>query len=367
MSELERLKGGASAFFRWWMSQLAACLPDHLRRMARMEKAPWIIELNGTEMGIFHPAEQEDTQGDTKSIGYRVDLSREADRPSEPLRRLRDRDAEASRLVLRLPAKRVLRKVIKLPLATEENLREVLGFELDQHTPFRPEQVYSDFQILERDPKAQELSVHWVVAPRAYVNEQLDRLGAAGLFPDAIEPEGEAPASTINLLPLEQRRRGKPLLQRVNAILGGLFVLLLTAVVATPVIKKQGALTDRQAQVDVAKKEAEKASALRKEIERLTVAARFLEDKKSSSPSAVNVLNELTKLLPNDTWLYQLELNGTEVVIHGETSASSTIIGLIEASPLFEKVAFRSPVTQNRSTGGERFNLSAQVVVEKKS
>jgi general secretion pathway protein L len=139
------------------------------------------------------------------------------------------------------------------------------------------------------------------------------------------------------------------------------------AVVVTPVLKKQGALADLQAQVDVAKKEAEKASDLHKEIERLTVAARFLEDKKSSSPSAINVLNELTKLLPNDTWLYQLELNGTEVVIHGETSASSTIIGLIEASPLFEKVTFRSPVTQNRSTGGERFNLSAQVVVEKKS
>ena len=54
-------------------------------------------------------------------------------------------------------------------------------------------------------------------------------------------------------------------------------------------------------------------------------------------------------------------MNGKEVLIQGEASASSAIIGLIEFSPLFGNVTFRSPVTQSRVTGGERFNLAAEV------
>jgi general secretion pathway protein L len=48
--------------------------------------------------------------------------------------------------------------------------------------------------------------------------------------------------------------------------------------------------------------------------------------------------------------------------MQGESPASSTLIGLLETSPLFRNVTYRSPVTQNRVTGAERFNLSAEVV-----
>jgi general secretion pathway protein L len=109
------------------------------------------------------------------------------------------------------------------------------------------------------------------------------------------------------------------------------------------------------------KKKADAVKKLEHKFELLTTTSRFLTEKKKTSPVTVAVLAELTRLLPDDTWLYQFELNGKEVLIQGEASASSAIIGLIEASPLFGNVTFRSPVTQNRVTGGERFNLAAEV------
>ncbi len=47
--------------------------------------------------------------------------------------------------------------------------------------------------------------------------------------------------------------------------------------------------------------------------------------------------------------------------MQGESSTSSAVIGLIEDSPLFRNVRFRSPLTQNRTTGSDRFNLSADI------
>ena len=48
------------------------------------------------------------------------------------------------RVVVALPPEQVLRKTITLPAAVEENLRQVLAYDLDRHTPFKPEEVYFD-------------------------------------------------------------------------------------------------------------------------------------------------------------------------------------------------------------------------------
>lgn len=358
MIELQQLKSEARAFSRWWVSELTACLPERVQQMTRIEKAPWIVELEGERISILQPS----SHGIPRPVRHHLDLGDEVQGRSEVLGRLKARDPETSGLVLRLSEKQVLRKLVKLPLATEENLRAVLGFELDQQTPFKPEQVYWDYQLAGRDPAAHQISVRWIVATRDRVNEKLDRLDAMGLFPDVVTVEGEPPGSTINLLPPERRRSAKPIWRRLNVVLGVALALLLLAVIVTPIIKRSVALTDLQAEVAVAKKRAEESTALRKEMDQLTKAARFLEDKKLSSPILSVVLKELTRLLPDDTWLYQLDLNGNELLIQGETSSSSAIIGLIEASPLFENATFRSPVTQNRTSGGERFNLSTKIV-----
>ena len=62
-----------------------------------------------------------------------------------------------------LTPEQALLKTITLPLATEENLREVVGFELDRHTPFTPDQAYYDVQIVRRDPQNEKIVVSLAV------------------------------------------------------------------------------------------------------------------------------------------------------------------------------------------------------------
>ena len=65
---------------------------------------------------------------------------------------------ETGEVILCLPADKVLTRTLTLPLATEENLREVLAFQMDRQTPFTVEQVYYDYGVVARGRKTRTVS-----------------------------------------------------------------------------------------------------------------------------------------------------------------------------------------------------------------
>src|SRR4029079_11117302 len=67
-------------------------------------------------------------------------------------------------VIVTLPRSQVLRKQIVLPAAVEENLLETLNYDLDRHTPFRPEQLYFDAAVVSRDAARNEIRVDWAAA-----------------------------------------------------------------------------------------------------------------------------------------------------------------------------------------------------------
>ena len=80
---------------------------------------------------------------------------------------------------------------------------------------------------------------------------------------------------------------------------------------------------------------------------------------KPSSPLAV--LHALSGLLPDGTWVEQFSVVGNEVILEGRTDSSSRLVGLLEASPLFESVKYLAPVTRDAGAGVERFNFSLRL------
>ena len=49
------------------------------------------------------------------------------------------------------------------------------------------------------------------------------------------------------------------------------------------------------------------------------------------------------------------------VQIQGESPAASGLIAVLEDSEMFKNAKFVSPVTQNKATGSERFQITADV------
>ena len=101
--------------------------------------------------------------------------------------------------------------------------------------------------------------------------------------------------------------------------------------------------------------------ALRARLDQLTQSAQFLVAEKTGRPMVTEVLAELTRLVPDQAHIVQLELRDGSVQLHGYAATASELIGLLDQSQLFKTPQFRSPVTQDPRSGSERFHLSVEL------
>ena len=86
---------------------------------------------------------------------------------------------------------------------------------------------------------------------------------------------------------------------------------------------------------------------------------RALVERRKQRPAALQVLHELTLLLPDDSWLSHLELNGSRVRLRGESLNASELVRAIEKSAGFADASFDGSVTRDPSAERERFAVSA--------
>lgn len=88
--------------------------------------------------------------------------------------------------------------------------------------------------------------------------------------------------------------------------------------------------------------------------------AAVLEDVRAADWQKLRVLQELTRLLPKDTWLQQLQITQDSVEIHGFSNRAADLVPPLENSPYFAQVEFTSPITrdnQNREIFRIRMRL----------
>lgn len=261
--------------------------------------------------------------------------------------------------VLYLHQEHVLCKKLNLPLAAEENLRQVIAFEMDRHTPFHAGQVYFDYRFVRR---GEQLEISLAVAPRNAIDEQLRQLAVWGAQAAAVLVDGDATNDAPwNLLPdgLLQNSKGARL-PRLNTALTAGAVILFGIALALPIWQKRETVLALRPQLDNARKQAEAAENLRRQLEAMMANYNYLLNKKRESPPVVAVLEDVTRILPDDTWVQQFDLKGNEVIIQGETATSSTLVGLFEQAKTLHNASFRAPLTKGLGVNSERFQLAVE-------
>ena len=343
--------GRVREFWAWWSGEIFAMLPENLRDAIAQRRQKLFIETNGKTLKLSLGS-----WGSRQEAGQ-APLTASADAPERLPR-------DAQQTIVLMPEGKVLTRPLVLPLAAEENLREVLGFEMDQHTPFQVDKVYYDFVVTGRDAERQELLVDLVYSPRSEVDPLLEAVAGHDLDVDIVTSRDRDGSNlrSINLLPQELRKRRRVSPRRINVALAALCVLLLLVAIAVPVAQKNEALVLLEEQVQAAATEAREGNQVRKGLENMAEASRFLFEKKREDLLAVQLIEEVSTILPDHTWLARLDISATEMQMQGQSTASSSLIAIIEASPLFENANFRSPVVQVQGTDSDRFHLSADIV-----
>lgn len=347
------------AFFGWWFGELAGLVPVGLKARLRPARRLVVIDWSRSAIGLLRfQGEQGEVVGRIER-GRRDDAGMSADIRSY----IGNPDPGRDELVLRLPHDQALGKSLSLPLAAEPDLRQALGFQVERHTPFSADDVYFDFSVTDRDTKEQRLGVELIVVPKPVVEESLADLDRWGLHPDRVDvgtPDLEL-APTRNLLSGRRggaTRRGRTTL---NAGLAILAMLLLASAVVLPLEARRqtaDALTER---LNVARQRADKVTQLTQAVEALRQDDVFLAQQKTIKPTTVVILDELSGLLPDDTYLASFRVREREVRVNGFSNSASALIGLIESAEAFEQPRFRAPVTQDPRAGRERFSLSFEI------
>ena len=87
----------------------------------------------------------------------------------------------------------------------------------------------------------------------------------------------------------------------------------------------------------------------------------LLERRKYETPASVIVLESLSRLLPDHTYVTEMHLVGNKVQIAGITRDAPSLIPLIEQSQHFTRATFYAPTTRSATDPGERFHIEAQV------
>jgi general secretion pathway protein L len=349
----------ANTALAWWWGEIVALVPERFRRLLSAIGGRVVVFVSsGAVCDVFV-----EVQGRTHVLG-RLDLSSaassEPDGISAQIAEWREHVAGSC---VRLAADRVLRAQGSLPIAAESNLRQVLTFEFDRLTPFRAEETYFSHRVLGRNQATRSISVELTFLPRAHIDPLLKRLGAMGISPETMEIEGKGDTART-LIPIgsssEPRRRDRFAL----ACLAGLAAMLALTAVAIPLHRAHAIAGELTQQVAEAKKKADEATRLRKELDALGQQNRSLLERKRGAPSVSEMILALTDALDDQTWLTELQINGSEVQMSGTTASASALVAHLDASRFFSNASFRSSVTQDAKTNREQFSVSTSAIQE---
>ena len=375
-----------------------------------------------------------------------------------------------ARVMACLPREAVLVRFLDLPAEAEPQLAKVVGYQLGSLHPFKDDQVYWDFAVVGRDPKAKQVSVMVAVAeksgvdlakqafrelglrlsgltlgaaamallakpllpptalivcgrssgvellsfrqgnlcatqeiplePCASAGERVDRewhraLAAlpvsdpatvptyvCGFIPSAFSElwQGasllpapklnltkrngsvgfEWPAlaaayaglmrgasSFINLLPPQERWQPQAGARPAVYALGGAAALLTLTLASHGWIER--GLYGRALERALRRLEvpAEQLRRQNQEAGSIETRAAVLEGVRAGNWRMLHLLEQLTKLLPDGTWLQQLQISGDTVEIYGHSNRAADLVPPLENSPYFTQVEFTSPITRD--------------------
>jgi len=285
----------------------------------------------------------------------------------ELLRARLDEQTSAASRWLMLDENMVLRRNLSLPIAAEPRLREVMAFEIDRQTPFPADQVSFEARVLGRDIAGKTLRAELIVLPTAVLDKALASLGplANGLTGvDVLDAAGRPLG--VNLLPAAKRSQRGAGQTRLHLALLAVFAAALVSSLLINLSNRRVALDQLQSQVDNANEQVRDVRKLRNQLQRSVTAANFLAGRRAQQPTMLELLNDLTKRIPDDTSLEKFSVNDGHIILIGQSKQAPALVGLLQASPLIQSPALAGAVQTDPRTNLDRFTLTAVVVGSQK-
>lgn len=344
-------------FYKWWVKGISYLLPANLYSKLQRNQYYLVVEadnqklylkysINNTDYPVREWTLDIDDEQSTHQVNSEINQSVPGNTTT----------------ILRITDKSVLQRDVVLPLAASNNLKEILGFEMDRLTPFKAEQVYFDWEIKNKDAQQQKINLKLYVVPRNSLDRLMKKLKSLGITPRVITAGDNILNPGINFTPDSYGLIHAKNYSLKDMGLPVMAVLMFIAMLYVPVIYQNARLNSLESKVQNLREQAMDNQTLVSERDNIISRARFLDEQRHKSNSMLDLIYELTIILPDNTWVNRLITNDDEIQIYGESAAAASIIEMLEESEYFSNVQFKAPVTKNNNTGSERFHISMNLI-----
>jgi general secretion pathway protein L len=265
-----------------------------------------------------------------------------------------------SRVEIVLQPKRFLFRPLELPARAADFLEGIVRAQIDRLTPWSASEAV--FGCSAANPSGAE-SITTMIAATTRKVAMTYVQAVSGFHPSAVAvctDIAERNAGRVKVF--EQKARGHldaaRLSRALSVALGVAAVAALLSVTAAAYVADNlGAQESELARQISARRAAIRAGT--EGGDRSAVAA--LERRKYETPASVIVLDALSQVLPDHTYVTELHLAGAKLQIAGITRDAPSLIPLIEQSQHFTRATFYAPTTRSPSDPGERFHIETRV------
>ncbi len=266
---------------------------------------------------------------------------------SAPLK-LRGSDVE-----FRLSPQRCVFRELDLPAGARDFLDGVVRAQLDRLTPWRASEAAFGWRIDAAD--ANRLRATVAVTKRQAIAPLL-AVPADGVRVTTWREEGKPPFLLLSRRSGAASRRSR----WRGACVAALGVALLAA--AAALVAQWTLIADLADQADAltADLAPRRAALLRREHAGDDPASQALDARKRATPSAVIVLEALTRAVPDDAYLTHMQLAGDKLEFSGIATNAAGLVKRLEQSPHFSHAAFTAPTTRGADER-ETFRIEAHV------
>lgn len=349
-----RFAPGLGGFWRWWGRALASWLPARVRALLELDGRRLLLREDGA--GLHVALER---NGQAREL---VRLPWQDATGEDPLHGLLPPALAALPRWLVLPASAALRRPMVVPAAAADRLHDVLGFEIDRQTPFTAGEVRHDARVTGRADG--QLEVELVVVPRPVYDEAIRRVGGsdAGLAGVDLDDAGGEPLG-VNLLPAASRRRRADPWQRWNLALAVLAAVAVASAMWMVLDNRRDA-ADAFEQASLQRiAQAREASGQRRQVADHIEGMQHLARLRAARPTMVEVLDELSRRLPDNSFLEKLSVENDRLLLIGQSTEASALVRELGESPLWREPALAGALQPDPRSRRDRFTLTAELVL----
>ncbi|MCP4681063.1 MAG: hypothetical protein GY864_01855 [Desulfobacterales bacterium] len=163
----------------------------------------------------------------------------------------------------------------------------------------------------------------------------------------------------INILPLGLRKKASRVSYYTMFVLALLLVLSIAGWGGGGILRQRLTLNRVNAEMEHLGPEILSIKQIQKKYKQIEEKVDYLGSFRGSNGTPINVLKDLTRIIPESASLSKFNYSEKGIEIEGSAGSASELIPLLEASPLFKDVAFLSAITKRGSK--EKFRIGLKL------